>query len=406
MQSYRPLWAAGARVVVCLAAAASLLGDTTPSAAPARTSVVLTFDVESNEEFRLPDQLNAVCEDAAPCGLTTMVGMLQRRGWPGTFFLNVYEHKKFGEDTLRNIAIDLRKAGQDVALHTHPADAYDETRTGMRDYTLQEQVDIVRDGVRLLQAWTGEPVLSHRAGAYAADRNTLEALAQNRIPVDSSVFWRHPKTLLDDLGMRRNVPSVWDGRLVQIPVTVFEREDRPFGLSRVLEPIRSVRKIDADWLTSEAEMRGAIDAAVDAEFPVIVVFLHSFSFIHSRTERGLRMDRDAAQMFEAILDHIARRNLPVVTMRDLAQTGRTLAATSPPDAVPVVPVSVDIPRYVWRRYKADPRDVYAAGAGLAILCLAAFLPARRLAIAVRRKRRSAAATATISGATVTEGRVR
>ena len=72
---------------------------------------------------------------------------------------------------------------------------------------------------------SGRPVVAHRAGAYAADRNTLIALRQNNILVDSSVFWKHPNTRLHDLGLPRNVPSLWDDHLTQIPVTVFEREN-------------------------------------------------------------------------------------------------------------------------------------------------------------------------------------
>src|SRR5204863_1434 len=39
------------------------------SAASGKTLVVFTVDVESNETFQLPDQLDAMCKDGSACGL-------------------------------------------------------------------------------------------------------------------------------------------------------------------------------------------------------------------------------------------------------------------------------------------------------------------------------------------------
>ena len=128
------------------------------SAASGKTLVVFTVDVESNETFQLPDQLDAMCKDGSACGLMEIARLLEERGWSGTFFLNVFEHRQWGETTMRNLAVRLQAAGQDVALHTHPQWGYDPARSFMNQYSLDEQTAIVRDGVRLLQTWTGRPV--------------------------------------------------------------------------------------------------------------------------------------------------------------------------------------------------------------------------------------------------------
>src|SRR4051794_27358528 len=90
-----------------------------PSASAA-TRVVFTVDVESNQTYSLPDQVDAVCVDAKPCGLMEISRLLQARGWAGTFFLNVYEERRFGAQVMREIARRLQASGQDVELHTHP----------------------------------------------------------------------------------------------------------------------------------------------------------------------------------------------------------------------------------------------------------------------------------------------
>ena len=337
----------------------------------ASTRVVVTVDVESNEIFGLPGQMNAVCADGTACGLMEMVRLLNERGWPGTFFLDVYEQRKWGETTMRNLALALQSAGQDVALHTHPQWAYDPARWAMHQYSLEEQTTIVRDGVRLLQAWTGLPVVAHRAGAYAADENTLVALTRNGILLDSSRFWTYPASRLDGLGLPRNLPG-WHGSLLEIPVTVHQRDAVPRLFGEAFAPVTSTSKIDPNWFVSEDEMRSAIDAEVAADIPVLVVFLHSFSFLGKATDGAPSPDRTAMKMFRAMLDHIGRKNLQVVTMRALARQGLALRSSGREDFVPRVKVPIDLSQYAWHRARAIGRVSLSVGVGLALLLLSAW----------------------------------
>jgi peptidoglycan/xylan/chitin deacetylase (PgdA/CDA1 family) len=347
--------------------------------ASAGTRVVFTFDVESNAIYRLPEQVDAVCQDGAACGLMEIVRLLDERRWSGTFFLNVYEHRLWGETAMKDLVLRLQNAHQDLGLHTHPDGAYDAARPEMYEYTLDEQTTIIRDGARLLGQWTGLPVVSHRAGAYSADAHTLTALERNGIFLDSSFFLKYPKCRLNDLGMPSNVPSL-RGRVIEIPVTAYERTDRPNILAGAVAPVTTVRKIDADWLIDEHEMRAAIDAAVDANFPVVVVFLHSFSFMDERRSGAPVADRHAIQMFKATLDYVAQKQLPVVTMRDLANDA-SLMSSRHKDLVPQIAMSVDVPHYAWRRFKAADAGSRVAGAGIVLITVTA-----AIAFAVLRRR--------------------
>jgi peptidoglycan/xylan/chitin deacetylase (PgdA/CDA1 family) len=361
-----------------------LLLATRAGAAPAPPVVVITIDVESKGAFRLPEQVNAVCTDGSACGLMEIARLLEARGWAGTFFLNVYEHRQIGETAMRNIAVGLQSAGQDVALHTHPDAAYDPSRSSMHQYTLDEQTAIVRDGVRLLQSWTGQPVVAHRTGAYAADERTLVALERNGVRVDSSVFWKAPDSRLEALGLPRNLPARY-GTLTEFPVTVYQRDDRPNVFGNVFAPVSVVRKIDAGWATNAAEMRDSIDAAAAAELPVIVMFLHSFSLVDGDTGGALVANRHVIEMFRAMLDEIARRHLRVVTMRELAAMPAPISQTSR-DIVPHVAVAVDAPHYAWRRIKAnhdEARILAVATTALGVGVVFVLLARRRVATATR-----------------------
>jgi peptidoglycan/xylan/chitin deacetylase (PgdA/CDA1 family) len=357
---------------LCLAAFVAVL-LARPSSAAGVTRVVFTTDVESTDTLSLPAQIDTMCADGSACGLMEIVRQLRERGWPGTFFLNVFEHHQWGESAMRDLAVRLQAAGQDVALHTHPQWGYDKARSAMNAYNLDEQTTIVRDGVRLLQAWTGQPVVAHRTGAYAADERTLDALERNGVLVDSSVFWKYPTSRLDGLGLPRNLPAR-HGRLTEIPVTVYERQTRPTIFAAAFPPIDTVRKIDPNWFIDADEARSAIDAVVGSELPTLVIFLHSFSFIGTQSAGAPpAADRHSTEMFRVMLEHLASKNLPVVTMRELAREGVPPSLASEKDVVPRVAVRVGLPWYMSRRINASRGVFSIAAVAVVVVCAAAVL---------------------------------
>jgi peptidoglycan/xylan/chitin deacetylase (PgdA/CDA1 family) len=343
--------------------------------------VVYTIDVES-QALPLPEQVNAICTDGTACGLMEIARMLQQRGWAGTFFLNVYEHRRWGEPLMRDIAQDLQSLGQDVALHTHPQWAYDPARNAMFQYDLEEQTTIIRDGMRVLADWTGRPVVAHRAGDYSADTRTIDALQRNGIRIDSSLFFGHPRSRVATSGWPRNVPSL-HGSVTEIPVTIYRRDEFPPLLNDVLAPVGTIRKIDADWFVDADEARAAIDAVADANIPIVVIFLHSFSLLHAPESAGLPVaNRGARDNFRAILDRVRERNLEVLSMRDLAAMDEAvLVSPSAPDVIPTVKVQTGIHRYVWHRLRgATPGELTAW------LTLTAILVATIILLAFRYRR--------------------
>jgi peptidoglycan/xylan/chitin deacetylase (PgdA/CDA1 family) len=369
--SARRLFAAAA--VTCV-----LLADRTGAAA--KTRVVFTVDVETSRAYSLADQVDMICADGTRCGLMEIARMLEARGLAATFFVNVYEHSRWSEAAMRNMTVRLQTAGQDVGLHTHPATVYDASRTEMYEYTLDEQTAIVREGVRLLHAWSGRPVVSHRAGDYGADANTLEALRRNGVKVDSSLFWGHPHSGLDVLGLPRNLPS-FHGGLTEIPVTVYQREDRPGPFGSILPPVTVTRKIDVDWLINAGEMRAAIDAGVAADLPVLVVFLHSFSLIGAPNNGAPVSNRPSIDMLSAIIDYVSSKGLQVVTMREIAAEGGDWSAARV-DVVPRIPVRIDWPRYLWHAAKAAA-SFTAAEVAIALVSIGGAV------VLIRRRRRLA-----------------
>lgn len=366
----------------CLASLFTIVALSAVTDAQGTPRVVFTVDVESGNNFPLPQQVDAVCQSGSACGLMEIARMLKDRGLAGTFFLNVYEHQKWGEAALRDIVSKLQAAGQDVALHTHPQWTYDPARTGMHQYSLDDQTSIIREGVQLLSAWTGRPVVAHRAGDYAADERTLKALEANGLRIDSSLFWGHSHCRLSELGLPRNLPASW-GKLIEIPVTVYQRQERPRLFGEITPPLVSTRKIDADWFVDEEEARSALDAVIEADLPFLVVFLHSFSLLAGRGSDGVPVaDRQTQAIFRAILDRVTEKRLTVVTMRDLAELKEVVPTPLAQDVVPQVSVHVSLHRHLWHRLRSTEAGPRAA-AGVAM----AFFAAGAVVIAARRWKR-------------------
>jgi hypothetical protein len=321
------------------------------SPAYAIPKVVITVDVESSENFPLLEQVNAGCRDGARCSLMDIGYILREHGVAGTFFLNVYEHRRWGERAMRDIARGLQAAGQDVALHTHPQWAYDSGRAEMYEYSGEEQRTIIQDGIRQLAAWTGQPVVAHRAGDYSADERTLVELDRNGLVIDSSLFWGHPHCGLAGMGLPKNVPSSRNG-IMEIPVTIYDRLERPRMFTSLLAARTSIQKIDVNWLIDEQEARKAVDGVIEKDLPFLVVFLHSFSLIGRQDKGGgLHADNKARDVFHAILRQVAERGLQVVTFRELAHLLGASERLWGEDALPQVEVKVNTFRYLWHRLK-------------------------------------------------------
>jgi hypothetical protein len=349
--------------------------------------VIITVDVETTKydsdspSLPLPEQVHAICEEDVPCGMQEMVRLLREHGYPATFFFNVYEYKKYGEQPVMKIVKWLDESGQDVQLHTHPQWAYDRNRSSMYQYSLKEQIKIIKDGKGLLQAWTGKPVIAHRAGAYGADRNTLEALIANDILYDSSLFYGWPNSRINDLELKKNVLSMY-GPLYEFAVTVYKKKQYPSVLKNSAQPVEKIRKYDVNWFGDQAEAGKALQEALDMKLDFIMLFLHSFSFIKTYEETGeMQANAKALDMFEYVLDFISKRKLDIITFRDIRKNKIKLEQyLNKPDIIPEVPLQISIILYAGKLLGINRENVrvYAAISGFAgVLLICALIFANK-----------------------------
>ncbi|MBI3369388.1 MAG: polysaccharide deacetylase [Burkholderiales bacterium] len=202
--------------------------------------VVLSFDVEvwCDGWDRLDEKFPASFEryvfghsSHGDYALPKTLEIMNRHGLVGVFFVEPLFAARFGQQHLRTIVELITDAAQDVQLHLHPEWA-DEIqpmlipgahakRQHLNLYTLDEQAALIGHGKRSIEAVTGRPITAFRAGSFAANRDTYEALARNGIAIDSSLNDCYAVSGPD---VPRPVAFATEGRIGAVtsyPVTVF-----------------------------------------------------------------------------------------------------------------------------------------------------------------------------------------
>lgn len=284
------------------------------------SKVVITIDTEVRTRNRdLPDPyLQDVLGhlSGGDRGTFWITEELEKHGFAGVFFLDVYGSVKYGADRYRALCDRLLAGGHSIQLHTHPDQMYEATQRHMHEYSLVQQTGIIRDGMDLLKDWTGTSPTSHRAGRYGANEDTLRALHANGIYLDSSFFYGRGDCKLPFANT--NAPFQSHG-IWEIPVTVAAEPLEKLGYRFPFWTRhfwRHYQKLDVNCMPDWQLCRSVSEAS--GKVPYIITFLHSFSFTRREPGGGFVPDLPAIASFQALLEYLAQKGMPVVTFEQVA----------------------------------------------------------------------------------------
>ncbi|MCU0963696.1 MAG: polysaccharide deacetylase family protein [Burkholderiaceae bacterium] len=326
-------------------------------------SVLITVDTESYAKGNPQAQIWGRAEDGQEYGIRRIMDVLERHGARGTFYVNVYESGRHGEEPLREVVRTIHERGHDVELHTHPRDLYGIDKLTRAD--VPRQHEILAWGKAFIESETGQPVVAHRAGAFAANTDTVTALRELGIPVDASLSTAWWECHLAKEVPSPNRPFVVDG-ILELPATVY--------VQARLGARRFVRMVDIQ-ASSLLEMKSVVRQAVAQNVSAVNLLVHSHSFVHDgRGDTRLlrRLDRFLAylarepgvQAETTRAFHARYRADPLATgetaafepytgwwltyLRAVESIGRgwktTVAALAPPVAV----ATAGVVAYMWR----------------------------------------------------------
>jgi peptidoglycan/xylan/chitin deacetylase (PgdA/CDA1 family) len=264
-----------------------------------------------------------------------------------TFFVNVYEADRQPPGVVAGLVKDIVEAGHEVGLHSHPSPALDIYGRPLFRYSVDEQEAILELGCARIEEWCGQRPISFRAGGYALDDATFQAMERVGIEIDSSSFFATPNnhnTPFTVNAVRRR------GGVVEVPVTLVARAGPEGDIEQ--------RKLDLDWLSGD-ELAAAVDHLVRFGVGQAMFMMHSFSFIDKATkppeeppsERALFTSDvlfnryvevygpkpDQREKFEAFLDVLtADESVRVRSLAAARDDLRSAAAAARHDIVPLV----------------------------------------------------------------------
>lgn len=240
-------------------------------------------------------------------GIPKIMDICAEKGAKATFFIDVYAYRVFGEQIMKQVCQDVKERGHDIQLHAHANWIYPNKSEYMWAYSLKEQSEIIKEGRELIHKWTGEYPVAFRAGAYGANYDTLKALSENNINIDSSMFYKHPLCRLNSRVLTRN-NIVTENNIIEVPVTTFICF-KCAGFVRYSKLDINARNFN--------ELKEIILKAKKGNLKTIILFLHSFSFIKwGKDSKITSPNLEAMNILRKTLDLLKVHQMQILTMKE------------------------------------------------------------------------------------------
>jgi hypothetical protein len=194
-----------------------------------------------------------------------------------TFFVEVLNKYYFGEGESKKVCEYIANRGHDVQLHMHPnylnfiTENPQEQRFSdiIGTYELKKQIEFLDEGIKtLVRNGIPRPV-AFRAGCFGANQDTLKALKEVGILIDSSynrAFLQNP-CLLEDNGTNdlTHQNGIW-----KFPITNFIESTKLRTKRFMPMDINGVDFCEMKFVLNQTKTKGPAN---------ITIILHSFSFI-------------------------------------------------------------------------------------------------------------------------------
>lgn len=215
-------------------------------------------------------------------GLPYQLKVMNDHGLTSVCFVEPLFSARFGPEPLDEIVGLVNAAQHETQLHLH-TEWVDEARTPLiegvtgkrqhlRYFSVAEQTSLISMGRQMLARCGAADVNAFRAGSFGFNRDTLDALAANSIPYDSS----YNATLFGlDSGVKLG-EAAWSPfecrGVFEYPMTVFDD-----GTGK----LRHVQLTACSF----SEIEGLLWRALEAGYTSFVILSHSFELLNGGKDR-------------------------------------------------------------------------------------------------------------------------
>jgi peptidoglycan/xylan/chitin deacetylase (PgdA/CDA1 family) len=213
-------------------------------------------------------------------GISYQLDVLNQHGLKAVFFVESLFALAVGLEPLAEIVRRITDAGHEIQLHLHPEwlawmdkpPVSARGRQQIREFSQDEQAELIRIGITNLQAAGACGVSAFRAGDYAANNDTLIALARNGLKWDSSYNACYQNSLSDVPQLRGITQPINVNDIAEVPVSYWRTP--PVGW-------RHAQLTSASF----SELRNALLHASDHNWQSFVIVSHSFELLKKRRHR-------------------------------------------------------------------------------------------------------------------------
>lgn len=255
------------------------IADAEPKANTKPLYIIFNFDTEDNRG----SEPNLIEGDLTQfgieenCGIDYIMDTFDAYGAKANFFVNVYEYANYDEDGeyMASLLKHISDRGFEIGLHTHYNENLEFYNKELTEYSFEEQKNILKFGTDFIENATGKRTVVHRGGSYCANEDTIEALKELGVEIDSS-FWygslhnEFPK--IDSSEKYSNQIFKLDENLTEMPViSVFDGNNW--------------RKLDIDSLSYENLIDTFEIMQKSEDFNCVQIMAHSFSFMDINSEK-------------------------------------------------------------------------------------------------------------------------
>ena len=283
-------------------------------------------------------------------GIPLMMDIAESYGLSLIFFVEAMSRLFFGEEETRSICQYILERGHDIQLHLHPeylkfGRSSVVPSCAIAHMPFSQQNNLINDGCQTLIRYGVPSLKAFRAGGFGADINTLKALRENSVLIDSSYnnyYLKRSRRLSAgaEVNDACNIQGVWE-----FPITNFS-EFQSLGLHRT-------RPLDING-SSFAEMKAALNFAKKHGPRNITIILHSFSFIKAYDVQynKIKPRFHVIRRFEKLCGFLSENSqtFKVVTFGSLDKQELGKMCSNPIHTFPKVPSYLSFLRYFAQLY--------------------------------------------------------
>jgi hypothetical protein len=250
-----------------------------------KVEIYLTVDTEVWHDYRnLEKNLVTSVYGKTPdgeYGLEFLIDKLNENKLKATFFVEPLFSEVAGHKSLCNMVKTIQGGGHDTQLHIHTEwlesinNPFLPKKTGrhIKFFSLEQQITLLNYCRGLIKECGVENLCAFRAGNFGANNDTLKALAECKIEIDSSYNYCYLASSCDIQTSKPLFHPTHINGTLELPVTVFcdyPQHYRPLHLTAC----------------SFKEFKSVLLQAWEKGWASIVIVLHSFEMLHRNAEKG------------------------------------------------------------------------------------------------------------------------